>query len=317
MREVPAIFCAAVFFAAVVLAAGCFYGWWRNRKMYRIIDRMLDEILDGEPVSQSDIREGEISVLASKAKRVKEKVDLGISTAEEEKEQVKSLISNMSHQLKTPLAGLMMYREMLEDENLDEETRKRFLGKMKGQSEKIDWILQSLFKMVNLEQGAVVFEAEALPVRDTILDAVTAVLDRADRRNIRILTEPFEDRLLWHNRKWTAEVLVNLLENAVKYTEPGGRITISVCPMEMYTEIAVRDTGRGIRQEELTEIFKRFYRSRDVENIEGSGIGLYLSRLILEHEKGYMTAESELGEGSKFSVFLQNCQNFTRKLSGQ
>lgn len=285
--------------------------------MYRTIDRMLDEILDGEPISQSDIREGEISVLASKAKRVKEKVDLGISTAEEEKEQVKSLISNMSHQLKTPLAGLMMYREMLEDEGLDEETRKRFLGKMKGQSEKIDWILKSLFKMVNLEQGAVVFEAEALPVRDTILDAVTAVLDRADQRNIRILTEPFEDRLLWHNRKWTAEVLVNLLENAVKYTEPGGCITISVNPMEMYTEIAVRDTGRGIRKEELNEIFKRFYRSRDVENIEGSGIGLYLSRLILEQEKGYMTAESVLREGSKFSVFLQNCQNFTRKLSGK
>ena len=285
--------------------------------MYQTIDRMLDEILDGEPISQSDIREGEISVLASKAKRVKEKVDLGISTAEEEKEQVKSLISNMSHQLKTPLAGLMMYREMLEDEGLDEETRKRFLGKMKGQSEKIDWILKSLFKMVNLEQGAVVFEAEALPVRDTILDAVTAVLDRADQRNIRILTEPFEDRLLWHNRKWTAEVLVNLLENAVKYTEPGGCITISVNPMEMYTEIAVRDTGRGIRKEELNEIFKRFYRSRDVENMEGSGIGLYLSRLILEQEKGYMTAESVLGEGSKFSVFLQNCQNFTRKLSGQ
>lgn len=317
MREVSFIFFAAVLLAAVVLAAGCFYGWRRNRKLYRTIDRMLDEILDGEPISQSDIREGEISVLASKAKRVKEKVDLGISTAEEEKEQVKSLISNMSHQLKTPLAGLMMYREMLEDEGLDEETRKRFLGKMKGQSEKIDWILKSLFKMVNLEQGAVVFEAEALPVRDTILDAVTAVLDRADQRNIRILTEPFEDRLLWHNRKWTAEVLVNLLENAVKYTEPGGCITISVNPMEMYTEIAVRDTGRGIRKEELNEIFKRFYRSRDVENIEGSGIGLYLSRLILEREKGYMTAESELGEGSKFSVFLQNCQNFTRKLSGQ
>lgn len=317
MREVPFIFFAAVLLAAVVLAAGCFYGWRRNRKMYRTIDRMLDEILDGEPISQSDIREGEISVLASKAKRVKEKVDLGISTAEEEKEQVKSLISNMSHQLKTPLAGLMMYREMLEDEGLDEETRKRFLGKMKGQSEKIDWILKSLFKMVNLEQGAVVFEAEALPVRDTILDAVTAVLDRADQRNIRILTEPFEDRLLWHNRKWTAEVLVNLLENAVKYTEPGGCITISVNPMEMYTEIAVRDTGRGIRKEELNEIFKRFYRSRDVENIEGSGIGLYLSRLILEQEKGYMTAESVLREGSKFSVFLQNCQNFTRKLSGQ
>ena len=307
--KIPAALFIVVLLAAAVFALGCVYGWYRNRKMYRIIDRMLDEILDGEPVSQSDIREGEISALAAKAKRIQEKVDSGIIRAEEEKEQVKSLISNMSHQLKTPLAGLMMYREMLEDEGLDVETRRRFLEKMKGQSEKIDWILQSLFKMVNLEQGAVVFEAEALPVRDTILDAVTASLDKADRREIEILTEPFEDCILWHNRKWTAEVLVNLLENAVKYTEPGGRITISVRPMEMYTEIAVSDTGRGIRQEELTEIFKRFYRSRDVENIEGSGIGLYLSRLILEHEKGYITAASVPGEGSTFSVFLQNCQN--------
>ena len=315
--KIPEALFIAVLFAALVLALGCVYGWYRNRKMYRIIDRMLDEILDGEPVSQSDIREGEISALAAKAKRIQEKVDSGIIRAEEEKEQVKSLISNMSHQLKTPLAGLMMYREMLEDEGLDVSTRRRFLEKMKGQSEKIDWILQSLFKMVNLEQGAVVFEAEALPVRDTILDAVTASLDKADRREIEILTEPFEDCILWHNRKWTAEVLVNLLENAVKYTEPGGRITISVRPMEMYTEIAVSDTGRGIRQEELTEIFKRFYRSRDVENIEGSGIGLYLSRLILEHEKGYMTAVSAPGEGSTFSVFLQNCQNSGPKLSEQ
>lgn len=195
---------------------------------------------------------------------------------------------------------------MLEDENLDDRTRKKFLHKMKQQSEKIDWILQSLFKMVNLEQGAVVFEAEPLSIRDTILDAVSAVLDKADKKAIRITTKPFEDRTLWHNRKWTAEVLVNLLENAVKYTENGGRITIAVRPMELYTEILVRDNGIGIREEEQTEIFKRFYRSRDVENLEGSGIGLYLSRLILEHEKGYMTVASEYGKGSTFSVFLQN-----------
>ena len=85
----------------------------------------------------------------------------------------------------------------------------------------------------------------------------------------------------------------------------------------MYTEIAVQDTGRGIRPEELTEIFKRFYRSRDVENLEGSGIGLYLSRLILEREKGYLTASSVPGEGSTFSIFLQNCQNLNQNLSGE
>lgn len=227
---------AVLFLAA---AGGCVYGWRRNRKMYRVIDRMLDEILDGEEISQSDIREGELSALASKAKRIREKVENGIFRAEEEKEQVKSLISNMSHQLKTPLAGLMMYREMLEEEGLDDRTRKKFLQKMKQQSEKIDWILQSLFKMVNLEQGAVVFEAEPLPIKETILDAVTAVLDKADKKGIEITTEPFADQTLWHNRKWTAEVLVNLLENAVKYTEAGGQITIAVRPMELYTEIAV------------------------------------------------------------------------------
>ena len=88
----------------------------------------------------------------------------------------------------------MMYREMLEEEELDDRTRKKFLQKMKQQSEKLDWILQSLFKMVNLEQGAVVFEAEPLPIKETILDAVTAVLDKADKKGIEITTEPFADQ---------------------------------------------------------------------------------------------------------------------------
>ncbi len=301
----------------LLAAGGCILACRRNRKMYRVIDRMLDEILDGDEISVSDIAEGEISALASKAKRIQEKVELGISSAEEEKEQVKSLISNMSHQLKTPLAGLMMYRELLEDESLPPLRRRAFLKKMKQQSEKIDCILQSLFKMVNLEQGAVVFEAEPLPVRETIQDAVSAVWDKADRKGIRILTESFPNRLLFHNRKWTAEVLVNLLENAVKYTKSGGEIHICVNPLEIYTQIAIQDTGMGIPKEEQTEIFKRFYRSPRVENLEGSGIGLYLSRLILEQEKGYMTVDSEPGRGSTFSVFLQNCQKERGTLSGE
>lgn len=301
---------SAVFTCLVlILAYGCLYMWKRNRKMYRVIDRMMDEILDGKKISESDIKEGEISALASKTKRIQQKVDFGLKSAEEEKEQVKRLISNMSHQLKTPLAGLMLYRELLEDDSLDIVARKKFLAKMKYQTEKIDWILQSLFKMINLEQGAIVFEAESLPIKATIQDAVSAVFDKAYKKKIRILTEMFQDRKLWHNKKWTAEVLTNLLENAIKYTKAGGTIHLSVHPMEMYTELRIQDTGIGIRQTELTQIFQRFYRSKDVKHIEGSGIGLYLSRLILEQEKGYIMVHSNLGEGSTFSVFLQNCQN--------
>ena len=303
----------ALLFAAALCLAG--YGLYRNRKMYRVIDRMLDEVLDGEPVSVSDIREGEISALAGKTKRIQEKMELEILHARKEKEQVKSLISNMSHQLKTPLAGLMMYRELLEAPDLPQEKRKQFLEKMKQQSEKLDWILKSLFKMVRLEQGAIVFEPGAYSLKETLLGAVNTIYAKAEKKNLQICTEPFADRSVLQHPKWTGEVFENLLENAVKYTQPGGEIHIRVNSMELYTQIQIQDTGMGIPPQEQTEIFKRFYRGKAAENLEGSGIGLYLSRLILEKEKGYMTVSSAPGKGSTFSVFLQNCQKEEGKLS--
>ncbi|GFI50492.1 alkaline phosphatase synthesis sensor protein PhoR [Lachnospiraceae bacterium] len=163
--------------------------------------------------------------------------------------------------------------------------------------------------MVKLEQNIDGFEVKDTKIRQTILDAVDMVYEKLENKKIRLIMEPFEDIQLYHNRKWTAEVFVNLLENAVKYTREGGSVSIGVKTYEIYTEIRIADNGRGIRQEELTDIFKRFYRSREAEDIEGSGIGLYLSGLILEKEKGYMTVVSEYGEGSCFSVFLQNCKN--------
>lgn len=298
----------ALAFLFVCSSVCCVVLWQHNRRVTRTIDRMMDEILNGEPISQPTLEEGAVSALASKVLRVQEKVDASVADAEREREAVKQLVSNMAHQLKTPLAGLVMYREMLEDPALDSDTRAHFLMKMKGQTEKLDWILGALFKMVALEEGAVVFEAQALPLHPTLVDAVNTVIDKAEQRNITISLERFNDRLLWHNRKWTAEVFVNLLENAIKYTEPGGKVIISVRPLELYTEIRFCDNGRGIRPEELALIFQRFYRSSDVEGVAGSGIGLALSRMILDHEKGYITATSDFGRGSTFSVYLQNAE---------
>lgn len=297
-----------VFIALLIIALfGCWYGWWRNRKLTRCINRILDEVLSDIPVSQSDIKEGEISALASKAKQIQDKVDHSVVQAEIEKEAVKQLISNMSHQLKTPLANVMMYQEMLENESVDETKRHIFLQKMKKQTNKLDWILNALFKMVELEQGAVVFDSQPLAIRATLAEAVGATLDKAEAKKIKISVEPFVDCFLYHNRKWTTEVFVNLIENAIKYTPVGGQITITVEPFEFYSAIHITDNGIGIRSEEHAAIFQRFYRGKDVENIEGSGIGLTLSRMILENEKGYITVDSEPGKGSTFSVFLQNC----------
>lgn len=299
---------------AVLLCIAVGYGIHEKRKTYRMIDSLLDKVLSQEMIvwrggAYSDVEEGEYSALTGKIMQIQEVLMNHTKSARKEKEQVKSLVSNMSHQLKTPLANLSLYGEILGREELTPAQRARFADKMHRQTEKLNWIVESLAKMVKLEQNIDGFEVTDTKIRQTILDAVDTVYEKLEQKKIRLTMEPFEDRLLYHNRKWTAEVFVNLLENAVKYTEQGGAVSIRVRSYELYTEIQVTDNGRGIRREELTDIFKRFYRSPEVENMEGSGIGLYLSNLILEKEKGYITATSEYGEGSCFSVFLQNCKN--------
>lgn len=296
-------------FAVVMAACIAVVLWYctQNRKLYQSVDRMLDELLDDQKISVTDLQEGAVSALAGKAKRIQEKLQAEVGGARLENEQVKGLISNMSHQLKTPLANIMMYEELLEEDGLSEVEKKHFLQKMKMQSEKVSWILNSLFKMVKLEQNVISFDGGSNLIRRTLLDAVNLVYDKAQKKQIEIETEYFPDCSLYHNPKWTSEVFANILENAVKYTKESGHIRIGLRRFEMYSEIWIQDTGAGIAREELTEIFKRFYRSPEVENIEGSGIGLYLSKLILEKEKGYMNVESHLGKGSCFSVYLQNC----------
>lgn len=299
MAGIFVIFLFVILFIAVM-------EWYQKRRMYQLIDQMLEQVLNREKIEISDIQEGKISALASKVIRVQEKLEYEVNQAQKEKEQVKCLISNMSHQLKTPLSNVVMYRDLLELEP-EAEQRANFLERMKIQLEKLDWILQSLFKMVKLEQGVIQFETEQSSLKETLLSALNSTYDKAVKKEICIITKPFKDCLLMHNRKWTAEVFSNILENAIKYSEKGSKIEIQVNPLELFTEIRFQDYGMGIKKEELTKIFQRFYRSKEAENKEGSGIGLYLSRMILEKEKGYMTVTSDYGKGSCFSVFLQNC----------
>ena len=294
---------------AVLLCLSIGYSIYQKRKTYRLIDRLLDSVLNREMIAASDVEEGEYSALVSKIKQIQEVLDNHVNSAEQEKEQVKSLVYNMSHQLKTPLANISLYAEILSKEEITSERKTLFSEKMQRQIDKLSGIVESLSKMVKLEQNIDGFEGKAIGIKQTILDAVDTLYEKLEKKEINFTLEPFEDRLLYHNRKWTAEVFVNLLENAVKYTDRGGTISICVKSYDLYTEIQIADNGRGIRQEEMTDIFKRFYRSPEVENMEGSGIGLYLSNLILEKEKGYMTVDSEYGKGSCFSVFLQNCKN--------
>ena len=197
------------------LSAGCCI--YQKRKTYRMIDRLLDSVLSRETVVHSDVEEGEYSALVSKINQIQRVLDNHAKSAEKEKEQVKSLVSDMSHQLKTPLANLSLYADILGRGKIEPGQREEFAGKMHRQVERLNWIVESLSKMVKLEQNIDGFEVRDTQIRQTILDAVDTVYEKMESKKIDFILEPFEDMKLYHNRKWTAEVFVNLLENAVKY----------------------------------------------------------------------------------------------------
>lgn len=230
----------------IALCLAIAYSVYQKRQTYRKIDRLLDSVLTREEIIYSDVEEGEFSALVSKIKQIQEVLDSHVQNAEAEKEQVKSLVSNMSHQLKTPLANLSLYGEILGREEISSERRKEFVDKMGRQIDKLNWMIESLSKMVKLEQNIEGFEADDLEIRQTILDSVDAVYEKMEKKELHLIVEPFTDCRLFHNRKWTVEVFVNLLENAIKYTQKGGTVSIGVHPYELYTEIRISDNGRGI-----------------------------------------------------------------------
>ncbi len=157
------------------------YSIYRKRKTFQSINRLLDCVLSQEPIALSDTKEGELSALVSKINRIQQVLGKQIMQAEDEKEQVKSLVSNMSHQLKTPLANLSLYTEILSIPQLTEEKKADAAQKLKRQVDKLDWIIGSLAKMVKLEQNAITFDIEPLPIRGTILDAIDTVYEKAEK----------------------------------------------------------------------------------------------------------------------------------------
>ncbi len=300
MLTIVSIWAAAAMVLLIFLAV-------KHKRTYRKTSEIMEKIIGGQKITEVPFNEAEYSLFSHQLKTISEKLEFEVGRADAEKEQIKQLISDLSHQLKTPLANLMMYEEILDSDGLTEEKRARFMRKLKAQSEKINWLLESLFKMTKLEQNVITFDLFEAGIKDTIRSAVSAVFEKAEKKNIRVCVAEFEDARLLHNPKWTAEVFENVLENAIKYTPECGKVEISLERLETYSMIHFKDNGMGISKEEIPYLFDRFYRSKRAEQTEGTGIGLYLSKMILEKEKGYMTVRSKAGRGSVFTVFLQNC----------
>lgn len=328
------VFCIILTFG-IILFYRC-----RAIKTMKKLDRMLDSAINGS-FTETTYDESRLSALEAKLNRYLCISTVSAKNLSEEKEKIKTLISDISHQTKTPLANILLYSQiLLENETGSSDDIACNMGiqqvisqgkdsisagtdipvqsevsansgqvfqdcvkQIYTQSEKLNFLISALIKTSRLETGIISVKPEPDTINPLIEASLEEILPKAAAKNIRINRGSYNGTACF-DRKWTAEALFNILDNAVKYTPEGGRVTISAVPYEMFYRIDIADTGMGIAEEEQSRIFGRFYRSREVNREEGVGIGLYLAREIISAQGGYIKVDSLPGKGSVFSVFI-------------
>lgn len=275
----------------------------RTGKTLQRLDEMLTEAMSGT-FEESRYDETELSRLESKWKQYLTNSKMSLQRTQVEREKMKTLVSDISHQTKTPLSNILLYAQLLQERT--EHTEEQELAKqIVIQTEKLEFLIQSLVKMSRLETEVLEVIPAMNPVRSLVVQAVEELQAKAEKKQIKIgISEIGEQLQALYDRKWTLEALCNILDNAVKYSPTKSQILVEVKEYEFYVCICVTDEGIGISEEERAQIFGRFYRGRQVQQEEGIGVGLYLAREILQRENGYIKVESKLGEGSSFGIFL-------------
>lgn len=221
-----------------------------------------------------------------------------------ERENLQELISDISHQVKTPIANLKMINSTLLEQDIPLQKQKEFLSAQASQLDKLEFLMQAMIKTSRLETGVISLNKKIQPIYDTLAAALGGILLNAEKKQIDVQVNCPEQLSVSHDRRWTSEALFNILDNAVKYTPIGGKIRVRVIPLERYLQIDIADTGVGIPEQHQGAIFKRFYREENVHDVEGIGIGLYLAREIISLQDGYIKVASNIGKGSTFSIFL-------------
>ena len=284
---------------------------WKRRQERResglanSVCETLDALMNGrEPENYRPYEDSQLSKVQGRLLQYHQRTQAGQRQSETDKQTIQELVSDISHQVKTPLANIRMFTDILCQQELPEEKRAEFLATLAAQVHKLDFLMRSLIKLSRLETGTFALHMEDAGLYDTIAQAVSGVLTAAERKRIQIAVDCDSQETVRHDPKWTAEALGNLLDNAVKYTPEGGSVHIRVRPWQFYTRVDITDTGIGIPEEHCNDVFKRFYRAQSSAASEGVGLGLYLARGIITRQRGYITLKSEVGKGSSFSVFL-------------
>ena len=277
----------------------------RNKKkeMEVLLQRLDDALEGGEGAYAYD--ESMDSAIADRLNKLLRSSSMGKERAYQDRDRIKSLISDISHQIRTPLSNIMLYTGLLQEKKLDGQSR-MLADQIQGQAEKLDFFMKELIRTSYMETDMIVVSPRTAPVGELVDRACQAVEAEALKKGI-LIRQPETDRIICKfDMKWTLEAVRNILENALKYSPEGSEVQIEIAPNEAFTCISIQDEGIGIREEEQGLVFERFYRSRDVKKEPGMGIGLYLAREIISRQGGYIEARSEYAKGTCFCIYLPN-----------
>ncbi|NEU25784.1 HAMP domain-containing histidine kinase [Paenibacillus polymyxa] len=294
--------CIGITVVAVCTAVGAIILYRRSiHKTLKTIENMLDAAINGS-FSEDAFDESVLSSIEAKFMRFISISSVSSKNLLAEKNKINELISDISHQTKTPLANILLYSQLLSEYELSQDTS-TCVKALSAQAEKLNFLIQALLKTSRLETGIITVAPRRESVHKLLDAALEQITPKADAKGISVIRE---DTVIhaYFDLKWTSEAVYNIMDNAIKYTETGGSMIIKVIAYELFCRIDITDNGIGIAEEEQGKIFTRFYRSPTVNTQEGVGIGLFLAREIIAAAGGYIKVHSHYGCGSTFSIFL-------------
>ncbi len=300
--QIVLLLSVGILFAIVLLSgAGLFFR--KRENMYESAEKVIAQYADDH--FEAHLPSGETGAVYQLFASI-EQLAMSLQAKNELEHQAKlflrNMISNISHQLKTPLAALNMYMEIIMEEPENESAVRDFSQKSMDSLERMEQLIQSLLKMARLDTGNIIFEKRQCFVSEIAEQAVSDLRERARREGKVILTEGEPEELLFCDQEWTKEAVGNLVKNALDHTDAGGVIRISWKRFPAVFRLTVEDNGCGIAPEDIHHIFKQFYRSKNSADRQGAGLGLSLAKAIVEGQGGNLAVESGLGEGSVFRM---------------
>ena len=292
-----------LFLWTLLLFLGTMLFLYRREGLYKKSENIIKDYIDGNyTVHLPQSNEGNIYQLLASVDQLATMLQAKNDTEQKTKEFLKNTISDISHQLKTPLSALQMYQEIIENEPDNPETVKEFSFKSGTALRRIEQLIQSMLKITRIDAGSIYFEKSNYSIPNILSHAISELTTRANHEKKEIVINGDWDQMLYCDIEWTGEAVGNIVKNALDHTDAGGKITISWERTPAMIRIFITDNGHGIAQEDIHHIFKRFYRSKNTSGSQGIGLGLPLAKAIVEGQGGILSVQSERLQGTTFTL---------------